>query len=214
MNVLVVDINGSANIEIGNQRNVPIANRGNGILKGKIIMNELSENIMSVQEARECITRINSNLIDTRTLILDLYERQGWKALGYKNWRECAVTEFNQSQQYLYRQLEAAKAEKNISPIGEKIPESQLRPLTHLEPEQQREVWQKAVETAPKGKVTAKHVEETVDWVVPKNKKLGPPSNGMQFARMAILDLGKIMEDDLEREEAFNTVKQWIKDNY
>lgn len=41
--------------------------------------------------------------------------------------------------------------------------ESQARPLTRLEPEQQREAWQRAVETAPNGKVTAAHVQATVD---------------------------------------------------
>jgi len=30
--------------------------------------------------------------------------------------------------------------------------ESQARPLTKLEPEQQKEVWEKAVQTAPEGK--------------------------------------------------------------
>ena len=42
----------------------------------------------------------------------------------------------------------STKAERNISPIGENgkigsVPESQLCSLTQLEPEQQREVWQK-----------------------------------------------------------------------
>jgi len=67
------------------------------------------------------------------------------------------VKEFSNSQAYLYRQLEAAKTEKVISPIGEKeIPESQLRPLTRLkdDPEKQRVAWTRAVETAPEGKVT------------------------------------------------------------
>lgn len=36
--------------------------------------------------------------------------------------------------------------------LGE-VPESQLRPLTSLEPEQQIEAWQKVVETAPEGRV-------------------------------------------------------------
>jgi len=42
------------------------------------------------------------------------------------------------------------------------IPESQLRPLTKLrnKPDQQREAWQKVVETAPEGKVTAAHVSD------------------------------------------------------
>ncbi len=42
--------------------------------------------------------------------------------------------------------------------------ESQARPLTQLkEPEQQIAAWQRAVETAPNGKVTATHVQSVVD---------------------------------------------------
>ncbi len=37
--------------------------------------------------------------------------------------------------------------------------EGQARPLMGLEPSQQREVWQEAVETAQNGKLTAAHVE-------------------------------------------------------
>jgi hypothetical protein len=39
---------------------------------------------------------------------------------------------------------------------------------------------------------------------------LGPPSNGMQFARMAIMDLEQIRPDDAERKQAFTFVKEWI----
>ncbi|MBW2631052.1 MAG: hypothetical protein JRC90_04705 [Deltaproteobacteria bacterium] len=35
--------------------------------------------------------------------------------------------------------------------------EGQTRPLTKLEPELQKEAWQKAVDTAPDGKITARH---------------------------------------------------------
>ena len=59
---------------------------------------------------------------------------------------------------------EAARIEKNISPIGEneEIPESQLRPLTKLEPEQQKEArhsilcllsrWQGRIKKSETGK--------------------------------------------------------------
>ena len=40
--------------------------------------------------------------------------------------------------------------------------EYQIRPLTRLEPDQQREAWNKADETAPNGKVKSKHVANTV----------------------------------------------------
>jgi hypothetical protein len=36
---------------------------------------------------------------------------------------------------------------------------AQVRPLTDLEPEQQRKVWLQAVNSAPMGKVTALNVE-------------------------------------------------------
>lgn len=105
---------------------------------------------MTSREARHCIEAINAHMAGARMLIKDLYDRQGWRALGYASWRECVVAEFEQSQAYLYRQLSAAQVETNISPIGEigTIPESHLRPLSPLEPEEQRTVWELAVTSA------------------------------------------------------------------
>jgi len=40
--------------------------------------------------------------------------------------------------------------------------EAQVRPLTRLEPEKQIDAWKEAVETAPDGRVTAKHVSSVV----------------------------------------------------
>lgn len=122
---------------------------------------------MIYKEAREVVDKINANMNNVRYLVLDLYEREGWSALGYGSWRECVTKEFQGKQSYLYYQLEAAQVEKNISTNVEKqdlIPESHLRPLTKLRdnPEQQREAWQKAVETAPDGKITAAHVSKVV----------------------------------------------------
>lgn len=78
--------------------------------------------------------------------------------------------------------MSAAEAVSNIQ-IGTIVPilpatESQARPLTKLEPELQATVWQKAVETAPNGKVTAAHVETTVRTMLPPNASrvmLQPP---------------------------------------
>jgi hypothetical protein len=123
---------------------------------------------MIYKEARECVDKIKSNMNNVRELVLVLYEREGWTALGYKNWRECVTAEFRQSENYLYRQLEVAQVEKNILPMGktaDQIPERQLRPLVSLRdnPAAQREAWKKAVETAPEGKVTAAHVSKVVN---------------------------------------------------
>jgi uncharacterized Zn finger protein len=53
-------------------------------------------------------------------------------------------------------------------------PQRQTRPLTSLPPDQQRDVWEEVVRTAPDGKVTAKHVEKVVETIRPRMKDLMP----------------------------------------
>lgn len=43
--------------------------------------------------------------------------------------------------------------------------------------------------------------------------KLGPPSFGMQFAELAIRDLEKIRDDDIERDQAFDRVRGWLNEH-
>lgn len=105
--------------------------------------------MMDRVEARQVVNRINEGIGDLRRLIVDLYDRKGWQALGYDSWRACVVAEFEQSQSYLYRLLAAGKIEKDVSPIGEKGPirESHLRPLMALPtPEARRQAYDEATE--------------------------------------------------------------------
>ena len=188
-------------------------------------MNDLTL-IMTAVEARECISKINSSLTNIRSLVLDLYEREGWKALGYDNWRSCVTAEFKDKQRYLYYQLEAAQIEKNICTMVQKgqIPERQLRPLAKLEPEQQKEVWEKAVQTAPDGKITARHVQKIVNEAMETKRpepetstynrvEAQPVSDAMIFAGMAISQLERIRSDDPKRIQALDRVAQWIQKN-
>jgi len=47
----------------------------------------------------------------------------------------------------------------------------------------------------------------------PAGVRLGPPSNGIQFADLAIMDLEQIHDDDTEKTEAFNKVRRWLDDH-
>lgn len=121
---------------------------------------------MIYKEARECADRINAGINNVRRDVVELHDRDGWEALGYKDWTECVQQEFKQTERYIFYQFKAAQIEQNVSDcttvqLGT-IPERQLRPLSKLEPDQQREAWAKAVETAPEGKVTAAHVQKVV----------------------------------------------------
>lgn len=144
---------------------------------------------MNREEAVATCDTIRRGLGEIRDLALDLHDRNGWAALGYPTWGACVSSEFAASYRHINRQLQAALIEKEIidaeaksdaiGPIGpiaqantvvkEAIPESQLRPLAAVKPGKRSDVWKEAKATAPEGKVTAKHVRETVD------RKLGKP---------------------------------------
>jgi hypothetical protein len=118
-----------------------------------------------------------------------------------------------------YQLIDASAVAANVNPGSQKTltSERQARPLTKLDPADQQVVWDEAVETAPNGKVTAKHVEQVVSKrvsdSVPKRveRKEYPPCMAKQFADLAIGQLDHIKPDDAERLQAFDQVEEWIK---
>ena len=150
---------------------------------------------MTFSEARECVAKINYNINETWALFLELYERKGWQALGYESWRDFFTAEFGIKQAYAYFLLSAAKIARNLSTIVENsasIPESHLRPLAFLSPEKQREVYQKAVETAPEGKVTARHIAEVAQKYKPRLLNVEPENVKKSFRLAYHALLGEI----------------------
>lgn len=89
-----------------------------------------------------------------------------------------------------------------------KAPQPKAAPEREAEPEPDEEAprIQSADELGapkPAGSLSTKKI----------NVELGPPCNGMQFARIAVMQLEQIKEDDTERSEAFRHVKGWIERN-
>jgi len=133
------------------------------------------------------------------------------------------IWDFNSSRaRQLIMATEAMENVKSVTSGNTPSSERQTRPLSKLEPEQQRQAWQKAVETAPEGKVTAAHVARVVKGMTePEEIKGGddrrnkaPTCNtcteAMQFAVIAISQLERIRNDDPDRVAALNRVKNWI----
>jgi hypothetical protein len=135
---------------------------------------------LDAKEARLLCDQIRESLTQVRAKLLALHEGEGWRALGYDNWRQCVISEFEQSKSFCYRALAAAKVERNFSQIGNfdasEIPESHLLPLTDLEPEQQVEAYQLALSlgSAADGRVTAKTVKAAVSQLT-KGYRLDNP---------------------------------------
>lgn len=127
---------------------------------------------MTQLEAQAWKHKVSTQANSLRLLIAEGYERQAWKALGYKNWTECVrgiSEEFQLSENYIWRLQAANEVQRNLldySQVNQSpIPETHLRPLTKLEPDEQVRVWEQVVATAPEGKITAAHVQAVVDEI-------------------------------------------------
>lgn len=125
---------------------------------------------MTPDEAHETDRLIKRHLNTTRYLLLDMRDRQGWKALGYESFVEYGEKALNFASTHLYRLADAAEIALQIgfSPIGEQQPpESQLRPLAQVPEAERKAIWDEATRKAEAehAKLTAQRVESEVkEW--------------------------------------------------
>lgn len=101
---------------------------------------------------------------------------------------------------------EKIAAQHHVGQATVKRAEKFAEAVEKLPTEERREVL-----SGKSGK-TNKQIIESVQSERPKKSKvkIGPPCMGMQYARLAILDLEKILPKDSERTQAFSCVKEWI----
>lgn len=122
-----------------------------------------------VQRIHEHLDSADRHMSSARELIWSLKEYKGWKALGYKSWRQCVIAEFEQSATNIYRQLDAAVVELELSPNGGQIGqinERVLRPLTkrNFNAEAKQAIWAISQEiVGAGGKVTSGITEAIVE---------------------------------------------------
>jgi len=119
---------------------------------------------------QEHIARAEHHLGDARRVIFALKDGCGWQALGYKSWRQCVMAEFEQSSSAVYRQLDAAVIELELSPNGGigQINERVLRPLTARKytTESRQLIWDISQDIVGEGgKVTSGVVESVVEGI-------------------------------------------------
>lgn len=119
-------------------------------------MDNLATEVLSLEECEHQIQKGISEVGYYLAYIRNnrLYEQE------HETFEDYCRERWGWSKRHANRQIDAANIIKNLGPIGPKMPpEGQLRELSGLEPEQQREVYRRAVDTAPDGQVTAKHIQ-------------------------------------------------------
>jgi len=136
-------------------------------------MNELTSVDIKTLATGDLESLAVSSLEDAALYISELKHRKPWRKKSISQdeyWRDL----LGKSKNYIDRQLAAGIIQGDIKmmPIGTVLPtrESQLRPLVGLSPDDRREAWQTAVDTAPDGIITAEHVGRVARAITNKDK--------------------------------------------
>lgn len=135
-------------------------------------MNELLvEEVSELHHHEKTIEQGLKTFVDVGNALLAIRDKRLYRQ-SFGTFEDYCQDRWGMSRPRAYQLIEAAEVRINLSTIVD-IPlpatESQARPLTKLSPELQPVAWQRAVETAPNGKVTAAHVEATArTFVAPK----------------------------------------------
>lgn len=112
----------------------------------------------------QVIERGKQTFVEVGLALWEIREGRGYR-FEHGTFEDYCQERWGWGRNYANKLISASAVVGNLGTVVPILPvsETQARPLTQLAPDQQREAWQKAVETAPNGKVTAAHVEHVVD---------------------------------------------------
>lgn len=134
-------------------------------------MSSLAERAMTRDEAVETDRLIKRHINTTRYLLLDMRDRQGWRALGYESFKDYGEKELGYKETRIYQLVDAAEIGLQLgydSTIVESTPkESQLRPLKAVPEAERQAIWEEATRKAEQehATLTAQRVEAAVkEW--------------------------------------------------
>ena len=143
--------------------------------------------------------------------------------LGFETFEAYCKKRWDFASNYARRLIASAATVENIKsvPIGTfPTTESQARSLAKIkDPGVQREAWQKAVKTAPNGKVTAAHVYKivkgmTINVAKPKREpQTIEVTEAIGISTFIICHLERIREDDPKRDEAIRKIINWCDED-
>lgn len=123
-----------------------------------VLLSEQEEVELSCHEA--VIERGLKTFVDVGQALLAIRDARLYRA-QFGTFEDYCRERWGWQRNYANKLISAAETVDRLGTIVPILPatESQVRPLTQLPPEVQPIAWQKAVETAPNGKITAAHVQ-------------------------------------------------------
>ena len=118
--------------------------------------NAITKNTVELEQLETVIKQNIGAFYEVGRALMEIRDKGLYRdVLGYDTFEAYCKHRWDFNRAYAYRLMGSAQVIDAVSPIGIQSPdnERQTRPLARLEPDQQREAWQKAVATAPEGKV-------------------------------------------------------------
>ncbi len=107
-------------------------------------------------QCEEVIERGLNTFVDVGNALLEIRDNRLYRQ-EYHTFEDYCKERWGMSRPRAYQLIDAANVMSNLSTIVDKTPsvESQVRPLTSLDPQEQVEAWKRVIETTPEGKITA-----------------------------------------------------------
>jgi hypothetical protein len=162
--------------------------------------------VQTLQHYEEIITKGVKTFVEVGQALLAIRDQRLYRQ-EYSSFEDYLRQRWELSRSYAHELIEASVVVQNVSAIANIVPVNgaQARPLTTLQPEQQREVWREAVETAPPSGITAAHVKKTVNLA----KKAKPTGTKAPEAKQTAPPLPKTAEQSAQ--EQYTHVEQAMK---
>jgi hypothetical protein len=177
--------------------------------------------VQTLEHYEQIITQGFKTFVEVGQALMAIRDQHLYRQ-SYQTFEDYLRQRWDLSRPYAYQLMDASMVVENVSAVADIAPvnEAQARPLTTLPAEQQREIWQEAVETAPPSGITAKHVQETVKRVKapgttpPKTTTPKPfAKRGPAFAKLMELGMTMLGEcDTMDKLDQFAHIGQELQD--
>jgi len=105
----------------------------------------------------------------------EIRDNRLYRALGFDLLETYTRNKWDMGKSHTYRLIDAAVVIDNLSPIGETLPlnEAQIRPLTNLEPFEQRQIWREFLKSGHD--MTARIIRKFISDYLGKQRPLPAP---------------------------------------